>query len=214
MHCPTGQAEGIDSAVNFLLRKQQAASSDPVSVLGKKIVAAAVQKAFFSAFHNGGGVHGISRARLVLGGELGLQHAVAGFKEQLSRVADSEIPQIFDKYYAIFNLKYLLAEARRNIPNRDEEVVLGNAHLDRGHTQAAQRIKANKPVPLGLIIRYLHDQHVPEDEMHDPDNGYGIAEDFLSISDRGVLRVLVKMRFLSDAALPVILKDFSSDVNV
>jgi hypothetical protein len=210
MHCPTGQAEGIDSAVNFLIRRQQIASTDALAMIGQKVIASAVQKAFFTTFHNGGGVHGISRARLVLSKELGLHHAVAGFKEQLSRVSDSEIPQIFDRYYAVFNLKYLLDEARRNMPNRYEEVVLGNAHVDRAHATAAQMIKTNKPVMLGSIIRYLHDHDVSEEAMHDVDTGFGIAEDFQAISDAGLLRVLVRMGFLhTAAALPVIQRDFN-----
>lgn len=57
LHCPTGQVEGIDSAVNFLIREQYTYNSTDINkIIGEKFVVVDLQKAFHQAFHNGGGV--------------------------------------------------------------------------------------------------------------------------------------------------------------
>lgn len=213
LHCPTGQAEGIDSAVNFLIREQNTSSTDIKVVIGEKVISVAVQKAFRQAFHNGGGVHNISRARLVLGPEIGLHHAITDFKERISPVADCEIPLIMQKYYEVFTLPFLLAELRRNIPTRDEQMVILNAHQSRAHADLAKMTKVNKPISLGMLIAWLHDQGESEEQMKNTTSGYGIADDFQGISDQGLMRLMVKMGFLSELALPVIDQHFRADVS-
>lgn len=233
LYCPTGQAEGIDSAVNFYIRHQDVASSDVKLLVGKRIMTSAVIKAFFNAFHQGGGVHGMSRARVVLSHELGLQHAITGFQEQISKVSDHDIPRIYDEYFAVFNLSFVLEEAKRNIPSKEEDAILQQSLLIRTsslHNQATM-IKMNKPITIGNIVSWLHDQQVEEEVMHldlfgreaayaiticskAPSDdaaalkcdvcGYGISEEFDTISNRGLLRVLVRMGYLTENALPSI----------
>lgn len=195
LHCPTGQAEAIESAVNMIVRKHNISGSDVCAMVGHLVVASAVTKAFYNAFHHsGGGVHQLSRARLVLQEELGLHHAIAEFQEQISKVTDQDIPQIYSAFYEVFTVKFVIAEARRNIPDPIETRILEESHWNKTYKEKCKSIKLNKPITLSALIGWLHDKGESE-LLH---SHYGIAEDYLSISDKGIQNILVKMEYLNE----------------
>ena len=143
LYCPTGQVEGIESVVNFLIRGNNTLSSDARELVGKSIIAPAVQKAFNNAFHDGGAVHARARARMALTYELGIRYAIGSFKERISKLEDAEIPGFYNDFYKKFTFKFILEEARRNIQTPEESQKIQDAKTDQ-ERRAVKVIKKKK----------------------------------------------------------------------
>jgi hypothetical protein len=192
-HCPTGQAEGIESAVNLIVRSKHTTSTDLKEKIGRFIIASAVQKAFNNAFFKEGHVHALARARMVLKEELGLVQAIRSFRERIEPVSKAEEPIFHNTFYGKFDLEFILKEVRRNLQTPAEFDKILNARTTEEHKQANQ-IKREKPVNVSEISTWLYDQGKSDNFL----DIYGISDDFQSISDAGIIRLLIDMHFLTD----------------
>jgi hypothetical protein len=188
LYCPTGQAEGIESAVNIIVRGKNEVSTNIKEVIGKFVISSSVQKAFMNAFHDGGGVHALSRARKVLGDEIGMIHSISSYVEKISPVLESDKPSYFNKFYREFDVEFIVTEFKRNIQTEEEFNFITNVKNSTDRIKA-DRIKREKPINIGQITKFLYDNNC---EM------YGISEDFKTISDRGIINLLTKLEYLTD----------------
>ncbi len=192
LNCPTGQAEAIQSAVNALVHGRNVISSDAKELVGKYIIAAAVEKSFNNAFHQGGGVHGLASARTALAEELGIHHAINGFKERISAVDDNEIPGLYAHFYENFTPAFIVSEARRNIQTPAEyQTILKTVTVQ--EKEKGRHIKMEKPLSVGNIIEWLSN-HGKAEMLHNP---FGISEDYSAITDLGLINVFIEMGFLN-----------------
>ena len=208
-YCPTGQAEGIQSAVNMLIHGRNTTTTNVHELVGTSVVASAVQKAFYNAFSHmdpvHGNVHNLAIARLVLSHELGMTHALDGFKERIARVTDAEIPQIFNAFYKHFTPSFVLAEAKRNIQTAEEYDKIINAKTAEDRERESL-VKKEKPISVGEITAWLNDHasatrlngEENKDEGIDFEATYGIPDTFDSISDSGIIMMLIQMDYLTD----------------
>ena len=121
-----------------------------------------------------------------------MRQAIGTFKERISPVADAEIPEFYTKFYIRFSPKFILDEARRNIQTAEEAALIQAAKKPE-QKAAAKNIKAGKPISVGEIIAWLND-HGEQDQLHDT---FGISDDYMSISDAGIVSLLIKMDYLS-----------------
>ena len=119
LYCPSGQSEGISSAVNTLIHGQNVLASD-LSQKMDRVMHGAVQKAFLKAFHGGGEVHALARARMVFGPHIGVIEGIVGFEERISTLDDREIPGLYRDFYNKFTREHIVAEFRRNILSAEE----------------------------------------------------------------------------------------------
>lgn len=190
LYCPTGQSEGIESAANLIVRRKNAKSTDLKEKIGKFVISSAITKSFNNCFHENGGTHALSRARTVLQEELG-SSAISSFKEKISPATVSEIPEIMNTFYRVFCIEAIIKEMRRNVQTKEEYEIIVSSH-DRTKIES---IKNEKPINVGEIIRWLHDNN---EEM------VGISEDYTEISELGIVNLLIKLGFLNET--PKLLK--------
>lgn len=106
LHCPTGQAEGNNSVLNALVYGKILTAGTFEEKVGA-VVHQAMNAVFLNTFGLNGEVHKKSRARMVLHPHMGLSHAVGGFVERISRMADEEIPGILKDFYTLFTPEFL-----------------------------------------------------------------------------------------------------------
>ncbi|CAO4840502.1 MAG: hypothetical protein CNLJKLNK_00269 [Holosporales bacterium] len=194
LYCPTGQSEGIENAVNSLVRKTNIAEGDAVALIGKNVIASAVQKAFNNAFYHDGGVHELARARMVLRAHINIPQAIESFKERISRVSDDEIPEFYNKFFDIFTAKFLIQEARRNIQTPSDFDVIS----DPKQREAAKIIKMERPISVSAIAQWVYEHPLTGEDQQSALTACGIDDEFKSISDEGLIEVLKRMEFISE----------------
>lgn len=187
LYCPTGQAEGLQTAINTLINFKNIQSSDVREKIGRTVFAKVVIDTFNLAFYKGGDVHGISRARMVLNPELNISNALPAFKERISPPAEQERPEFYNAFYKLFTPANILSEFHRNFQTPEEhEYISTHSSLD------ARRKKEQKPLHLGQIIEWLLGHGISEQEMHE---NFDISRDFNEITDYGIMQFLIKMNF-------------------
>jgi hypothetical protein len=191
LYCQTGQAEGLQSAVNALINFKDATGSDAKEKVGKYIIAKSVFDQFNNAFHGGGGVHGRARARMVLNADLHINNALPSFKERISPVADFEIPEFFNKFYGCFIPANIIAEARRNIRTVEEQ----NIVIALKDQKTIKQIKMEKPLSVAELAGWLMGQGVASEVLQ---HEYDITEDCQEITDYGLMKVFIKMGFFNE----------------
>ncbi|MBX9696476.1 MAG: hypothetical protein K2X53_00150, partial [Alphaproteobacteria bacterium] len=173
LYCPTGQVEGINSAVNTLIRGQdQLAGSFEEKVA--KIVHDALYTAFLNAFGEGSGVHQLSRARTVLYPHIGLSQAVEGFVERISRVHDEEIPDILQTFYRFFTPQFLSRYVLNHMETaEDRALILHNIQNWKNVSAKAQLQRAQQERPLSMMDLYCW----LANHRHGPFSGFGFTWD-------------------------------------
>lgn len=171
LYCPTGQVEGINSAVNSLIRGQdQLAESFEDKVA--KIVHDALHIAFLNAFGEGSGVHQLSRARTVLYPHIGLTQAVEGFVERISGVHDDEIPDILQTFYRVFTPQFLSQYVLNHMQTAEDRALILHItqNLKDDSTKAKlQRAQQERPLSMMDLYCWL------ENHQHDPFSGFGFT---------------------------------------
>lgn len=149
LHCPTGQAEGVNTAVNTLMRGKNRGAGSFEEVMAK-VIFDAINTAFIQAFGEGSGVHAYSRARTVLHPHIGLPQAVTGFVERISRVTDEEIPEILQNFYRFFTPDFLSEFVLNNLQTqKDNDRYVTMTPAER------ERIKQERPLASGYLTGWL-----------------------------------------------------------
>ena len=197
LYCPTGQAEGLQTAVNALINFKNVQSSNTKEKVGTYIMAKSVIDQFRNAFAGGGGVrdnagwvHAIARARMVLNAELNINNALPSYKEKISPVGDAEIPEFYNEFYQRFTPANIISEARRNIQTPDEfQIAISNDH------KAAKHIKEATPISVPELADWLRDQRETPEVLAEK---YDITDDWAEITDWGLMQIFIKMGFFNE----------------
>lgn len=176
LHCPTGQFEGIETAVDIIVRNRKLEDLDLKEKIGKTVIYYSVKKCFDKRFTED--VHIRSRAKMALKNELGLNFAISNFNE---RILTGDEDEVYEEFFDNFTVRELIREFRRNLQTNEEYnlIVSGKNKL----------IKKEKSINVGQIVSWLHDSKLSFE---------GISEDYLSISDYGIMNLLMKMEFLTE----------------
>jgi hypothetical protein len=196
LYCPSGQSEGINSAVNTVIygRNMTRGSYQDDGVcfeetLGR-LVFESMNTAFRKAFGQEGGVHALSRARTVLHPYIGLPQAIEGFKEKISRVADEEIPGILEDFHKAFTKDLIATHILKNTETESDMKLKEEARV---------KVKQERPLLITQMTAWLSAKKQDLSE-------YGIDSDLgddgkvtmnLSIQPSHIIKILETLRYLN-----------------
>jgi hypothetical protein len=196
LYCPSGQSEGINSAVNTVIygRNMTSGSYQDDGVCFEETLARlmfdVMNTAFRKAFGQEGRVHALSRARTVLHPYIGLPQAIEGFKEKISRVADEEIPGILEDFHKVFTKDFIATHILKNTETEKDMKVKGEERV---------KVKQERPLLISQMTAWLSAKKQDLSE-------YGIDSDLdddgkvtmnLSIKPSHIIKILETMGYLN-----------------
>lgn len=181
LYCPTGQAEGLNTAVNTLIHgRLQRAEDMAFEEILAKCIHEAVEKIHFEVFgrlaHYGSNVHSLARSRMILRPHIGLSQAVEGFRERISKIEDAEIPGILKEFYEYFTplflANYLKTHIETGIDSDLDLAIKQQKDVTPAMIEQHQNANINRPLKISHIANWLR-QH-GKDEEH-----YGMNDDVM-----------------------------------
>lgn len=178
LHCSSGQFEAVEMVTDVIIRNRNLNELDLRKLVCNTVIYNTIQKKLNVIFN--GDVHSIAGAKKHLKRELGLNFAISNFEE---RIGNMNKDSSYESFFNVFTVNLLIQEFRNYLQTEEDyESILKR-------TPESNEIKKRRPINVGMIVSWLHDNNFCFN---------GISDDYKSISDYGILYLLMKMEFISN----------------